>query len=124
MQRRTLIVALSVAFAATPAYAAGDAAKGERLFNRCKACHSLEAGKNRLGPNLAGLFGRTAGAVEGFNYSAAMKDSGVTWSEATLAEFLADPRNYIPRNRMTFPGLRKETERADLIAYLVDATKQ
>ncbi len=105
------------------ALADGDTAKGEKLYKKCKACHSLEAGKKKVGPSLAGLFGRTAGTVEGFKYSAAMKDSGIVWDEETLDSFLAKPKEVVPKTRMAFPGLKKEQDRMDMIAYLKEATQ-
>jgi cytochrome c len=105
------------------ALAEGDTAKGEKLYKKCKACHSLEAGKKKVGPSLAGLFGRTAGTVEGFKYSAAMKDSGIVWDEATLDSFLLKPKEVVPKTRMAFPGLKKEQDRMDMIAYLKEATQ-
>ena len=105
------------------AAAEGDAAKGEKVFVRCKACHVVDQEQNRVGPHLVGLFGREAGAVEGFNYSDALKNADIVWDEATLDAYLADPRGYIAGNKMAFPGLKKEDERADVIAYLKDATQ-
>jgi cytochrome c len=112
-----------LALSSGTALAQGDAAKGEKLFARCQACHSVEPGQNKIGPTLAGLFGRKAGSVEGFNYSDAMKSADVVWDEQTLSEYLADPKGYIPGNRMLFAGLRNEQDRADIIAYLKEATQ-
>lgn len=91
---------------------------GARIFNQCKACHSLDAGVNRVGPSLAGIEGRAAGAEDGFRYSDALKDSGITWDSSTLGEYLADPRGYIPGNRMAFRGIRDEGQRTAVIDYL------
>lgn len=100
------------------ALADGDAEAGKKVFNKCKVCHALEAGVNKVGPSLAGVVGRPAGTVEGFNYSDAMKSAGITWDAATLDEYLADPKGFIPGNKMAFVGLKKEKERQDVIAYL------
>ena len=105
------------------AYAAGDVAKGEKLYKKCKACHALEAGKKKIGPALHGVFGRTSGTLEGFKFSSAMKDAAIVWDEKTIGEYLANPKTYIPKNRMAFPGMKKEQDRADIIAYLKEATK-
>lgn len=117
------IAALALGLSAVSAQAAGDPEAGKKTFAKCRACHQLEAGKNGVGPSLHGLFGRKAGSVEGFKYSDAMKAKGVTWDEKTIAEYIADPKGYIPGNKMVFPGIKKESEVADLIAYLKDATK-
>jgi cytochrome c2 len=96
----------------------GDPAAGEKVFNKCKACHVVDAETNRVGPSLHGVFGRTAGTVEGFNYSSAMKDSGVVWSDETITEYVSDPKGFVPGNRMAFPGLKKPEDIANLLAYL------
>lgn len=109
----------------SPALAEGDAAKGEQVFAQCRACHSLADGQNRVGPHLAGLFGREAGAVDGYAYSPAMKESGVVWDEVSLDAHLAQPKDFIPGNKMglVFPrGVSDAQDREDLIAYLRDAT--
>ena len=103
------------------AQAEGDAAAGEKVFKKCKACHVVDSEKNRLGPHLIGLFGRAAGSVDGFKYSKAMTESGITWDETTLDAYLADPKGYIPKNKMAFPGLKKEADRVNVIAYLKEA---
>lgn len=92
---------------------------GARVFNQCKACHSLDAGVNRVGPSLAGLSDRAAGTVDGFRYSDAMKNSGIVWTTDALSEYLADPRGYIPGNRMAFRGLRNDGQRAAVIEYIL-----
>jgi cytochrome c len=105
------------------AQAEGDAAKGKKVFNKCKTCHSLEAGKNKIGPSLHGLFGHTAGSVEGFKYSDAMVESGIVWDEETIELFVTKPKDMVPGTKMVFTGLKKEEQRKDLIAYLMEATK-
>ena len=107
---------------AAPADAA-DVEAGKAVFNRCKICHHLEAGAaSPVGPNLHGLFGRKAGTLPGYNYSEAMKNAGVVWDDDTLAKYLRDPKGFIPGNKMAFPGLKDETELANLLAYLKEAT--
>ena len=103
--------------------AAGDATKGKRVFNRCRACHNLTAtARTRIGPNLDNLFGKKAGATEGFKYSRALQEADFVWSEEALDSWLAQPRKFLPGNKMAFAGLRKEQERKDLMAYLREAT--
>ena len=120
---RTTILLLALILAAGPALAEGDPAAGKKVYNKCKTCHALEAGKNKLGPSLHGVFGRTAGMVEGYKYSQAMKDSGVVWDAATIDAYLAEPKTYIPGNKMVFVGLNKDEDRENLIAYLKEATQ-
>lgn len=115
-------MALALSLAAVAPAAAQDAARGEQVFRVCSACHVLEEGVNRVGPSLYGLFGRTAGTVEGFRYSPANANSGIVWSEETLEPYLENPRTFMPGNRMAFAGVRDPQDRADLIAYLREAT--
>lgn len=102
---------------------AGDPAAGERLFNQCKACHSLDPGVTRVGPSLHGLVGRPAGTLEGYAYSDAMKASGIVWGEDSLRSYLADPRGVVPGTKMSFGGVHDATKLDDLIAYLLEATQ-
>jgi len=107
---------------ASAAHAAnGDSAHGAQIYQRCQLCHSIE--HDLLGPRHLGLFGRQAGSIAGYPYSAAMKNSGITWSDDTLNQFLSGPQGYVPGTRMTFTGLPNEQDRADVIAYLKEATK-
>ncbi len=103
----------------TPAMAAGDVAAGEKVFGKCKVCHTVDSGgKNLVGPNLHGVVGRKAATVSGFNYSSSLAALGVTWDEANLAAYLADPRKFNPGTKMVFAGLKKQQELDDVIAYL------
>ncbi len=112
------IVGLSVCWASL-ARADDDATTGQDLFkHKCGTCHSAEAGKNRVGPSLAGVVGRKAASIETFSYSAAMKSSGLTWDLATLDSYLTNPRAKVPGTKMTFAGLPQANDRRDIIAYL------
>ncbi len=106
------------------AMAEGDPTAGEKVFKKCKACHVIDKKKNRLGPHLIGVFGRTSGTVEGFKYSKAMKEASITWDETTINEYLIDPKGYVPKNKMAFKGLKKDEDRANVIAYLKEATSE
>jgi cytochrome c len=96
----------------------GDPEAGRRVFARCRSCHVLEEGVNRVGPSLYGIFGRETGSVEGFRYSEANANAGITWTHETMFEYLENPREYIPGTIMAFPGLRDEQDRADVVAYI------
>ena len=102
---------------AAPAMA-GDAAAGEKVFRKCKACHYVDQEKNKTGPHLVNIIGRKAGAVEGYKYSKAMAGSDLVWDEATLAAYLAAPRKYLKGTKMAFAGLKKDSDIANVIAYL------
>jgi len=110
------ILALSLAVAG-PALADGDAAHGKIVFARCSVCHSLDAGKNLVGPSLKGVAGRASGTIEGYQYSKGMQAAGLTWDDATLDKFLAAPGAAVPGTKMLV-GVPNPTDRADVIAYL------
>ncbi|MEZ5996180.1 MAG: cytochrome c family protein [Hyphomonadaceae bacterium] len=113
--------ALQAAVAALPApYNAANYEAGRRVFAQCRSCHVIEAGApNRVGPNLHGVFGREIGTAPGFNYSQPVQDANFTWDAERLDHWLANPQTFLPGNRMAFAGVRDETQRRDLIAYLM-----
>ena len=121
---RQLNLALSAGIAAgslliaDPAHAE-DAKHGQALFNtNCAICHSVSPGRNVIGPTLFNVVGRNAGTVTGFPYSPALKTSSVVWTPANLDSWLTAPREFVPKNRMSFSGLHTPNDRADVIAYL------
>ncbi len=98
---------------------AGDAQAGAKVFKKCQACHSIVAADgNKIGPNLHGVIGRTSGTQEGFNYSDAMKSAAIVWDEATIEKYLRDPKGFVPKNKMAFVGLKKDSDLANVLAYL------
>ena len=101
----------------------GDAVHGEKVFLQCKTCHTLEEGKNMIGPSLHGIIGRKASTIAGFSYSAANQASGITWSPEKLFQYLEKPQRVVPGTKMSFAGLSKAQDRADVIAYLTTASK-
>lgn len=105
--------------ASMPALAqTGDAARGKAVFARCALCHDVKPGPKKMGPSLAGLFGRTSGTTAGFTYSPAMQKAKIRWDAKSLDAFLAKPAALVPRNRMAFAGIPNPADRANLIAYL------
>lgn len=101
---------------------AQDADAGQRVFNQCRACHTInQGGRNGVGPNLFGIVGRPAGAVEGFRYSAPLREraaAGLVWTEENLLAYITDPKAVVPAGSMSYVGLRNEQQRADLLAYI------
>lgn len=128
-----LALTASAILAGGPALASGDAAKGKKAFSRCKACHSLEAGKNKVGPSLAGLMGRKAGTAAGYKFSADMVaagEKGLAWDDETLKDYLKDPAKYVAallgkeKAKVKMKNkFAKEDLRENLVAYLKEATK-
>ncbi len=121
LKRLPLLLALALAPALARAQdaPAGDAEAGRTIFNRqCAVCHSNQAGQNKVGPSLFGVFGRKSGEAPGFNYSPAMREANRTWDAQALDAYLTDPRGNLPGARMIFAGLRDPKQRADVIAYL------
>ncbi len=121
MTRITLLAAsaaLMLAFGTGTAFAEGDAEAGKKIFNKCKSCHGFDPGKKKIGPHLNGVVGRAAGTVEGYKYSKAMKESGLTWDHETLHEFLTKPKALVKGTKMSLAGIKKEADRANVIAYI------
>ncbi len=113
-----LTTLIAPVFAPLPALAQ-DITAGERSWNKCRACHQIgEGAKNLVGPQMNGLFGRHSGAVEGYSFSAANKNSGITWDEAVFAEYIKDPKAKIPGTKMIFAGIKNDKEIQDLTAFL------
>jgi cytochrome c len=120
--RRLLIAAALLAAQVAPAAAGGgDAHRGEEVYQRCAACHSLE--RNRSGPKHCGVYGRPAAGVAGYPYSKALKGSGLVWDDASLDKFLENPMKTVPGTRMGYAGVKDPADREDLIAYLREASQ-
>ncbi len=111
-------LAVGVMISGGGAWAAGDAAKGKKVFKKCAICHAVKKGKNKIGPSLFGIAGRKAAIAKGFRFSKALKKSGLTWDDASLDKFLKKPRKAVKGTRMVFPGLRSKKDRENVIAYL------
>ena len=106
---------------ATPALAEGDATKGEKTYNACKACHDVDKGVNKVGPTLKGIVGRAAASIADYKYSEAMLAKGaegLVWTEENLTAYLPNPKAYVPKTKMAFAGLKKPDDVANVIAYL------
>lgn len=114
-----ILLGAIAAAASVGAAAAEDAAAGEQVFNKCKACHQVgEGARNKVGPVLNGIVGRKAGTYPDYSYSAANKNSGITWDEATLAVYLKNPKGLVPGTKKSFRGLNGDEDIANVIRYL------
>jgi cytochrome c len=123
----TSALAVLASFVITPQSFAveGNAARGQRVFGTCAACHSLRPDQNMTGPSLAGVWHRKAGTLESFSrYSPALKSANIVWNDKTLDDWITDPQHVVPGNQMTFPGIKDATQRADLLAFLKEATQR
>ncbi|WP_445190646.1 c-type cytochrome [Sphingobium sp. HWE2-09] len=115
---RSLALTILCAASAPALAQQGDAVKGKAVFARCALCHDVKPGPKKMGPSLAGLFGRTSGTVAGFAYSPAMQNAKIRWDAKSLDTFLTKPSGLVPGNRMAFAGVPNAADRANLIAYL------
>src|SRR6478735_3862317 len=116
---RAFVLSAALLLAGLGSAQAQDAAAGEKVFTQCRACHQIGPNaKNAVGPELNGLIGRHSGADEGYNYSAANKNSGITWDEATFREYIKDPKAKVPGTKMIYAGLKDEQKTGDLVAFL------
>jgi len=120
---KTALTMMAVAAMSAAGVAHADVKRGEKLFEECRACHAVERGINGVGPDLHGVFGRRAAALEEFRYSPALKKSGITWTRQTLDAYVADPQKAVPANRMPYGGMPEAKDRADLLEYLQQAFK-
>lgn len=120
-----LTILISLALAPHARAAEGNAARGQRVFGACAACHSLQPDQNMTGPSLSGLWNRKAGSLPSFSrYSSALTSAGIVWNDKTLDEWIKDPRDVVPGNQMTFDGIKEDQPRADLLAFLKEATQR
>ena len=115
---KAILVLCVLATTAGASALAADVEAGKTEFKKCALCHTTEPGKNKIGPSLFGVVGRKSATLENFNYSEAMKKFDHTWDEASLDEYLTDPRATVPGTKMIFPGIKDKTERDDVISYL------
>jgi cytochrome c len=124
MKRLTLSALVAISSLAAPVALAQDVAAGKTSFNKCMACHAVgEGAKNKVGPELNGLDGRHSGTAEGYSYSDANKNSGITWNEAQFKEYIKDPKAKVPGTKMVFAGIKDEKEAGDLWAFLAQYDK-
>lgn len=119
MNAKTIVIAALCALFLTPALAEGDPIKGQRVFKKCQACHTIEAGRHKIGPSLYNIVGAKAGADETYKYSKALLETDLVWDDETLTAFLKAPRAVLPGSKMIFAGLRKDDDIENVIAYIV-----
>jgi cytochrome c len=120
----TGLAVLTLCLGTSQTHAAGNPAQGQHIFGACAACHSLRPDQNMTGPSLADLWGRKAGSLPSFNrYSPALKSANITWNDKMLEEWIKDPQHVVPGNEMTFAGIKDDRQRADLLAFLKQATQ-
>ena len=117
-----LVFGAALVFGA-PSVMAADLGAGMKIFKKCKACHTLKAGRNKVGPSLFEVAGRKAGTAKKFKYSKAMRKSGITWDDASLDAYLKKPRKFLKGTRMSFRGLKKQDDRDNVIAYIKEKSK-
>ena len=121
----TLTALALLALAAQASSAEGNSAQGQRVFTACAACHSLQPDQNMTGPSLADVWNRKAGSVASFSrYSPALKSANIVWNDKTLDEWINDPQHVVPGNQMTFAGIKDARQRANLLAFLKEATQK
>jgi cytochrome c len=118
-----MALVLALVLASRPSAAGGDAARGQKLYGECIACHSFERGVHGVGPSLYGVFNRRAGELSDYRYSPALKRSGIIWTADTLDAFIADSQQFLPANRMPYAGMPDAADRDDLVAYLQQAAQ-
>ena len=118
---RQILTAVLMVAATTASAQQGDPRRGEKIFENCRACHALGGNSSDVGPALQGVVGRKAAERDDFRYSPALRRSGIVWNAKTLDAFVADPQQVVPGNRMPYSGMPDSKERADLIAYMVQA---
>jgi cytochrome c len=119
-----IVTFLTFLFGARVAFSDGNPARGQRVFGACAACHSLQPDQNMTGPSLADVWGRKAGSLASFNrYSPALTSANIVWNDKTLDEWIEDPQHLVPNNQMTFAGIKDARQRADLLAFLKQATQ-
>ena len=119
--KKAAVFALAMMALPGAALADGDAAKGEKVFAKCKACHVVDAETNRVGPHLKGVIGRNVASVADYKYSEAMLEfakANPVWTDELFVKYIENPKAMVPKTKMVFPGLKKEDERADILAYL------